>query len=206
VVARRHASRLPVSRGRLAGAGERGGEAEVQAARVITTLKYRFNAEGWIYDRPTHLFVVGAEGGESRQLTDGDFHDSEPAWSPDGKRLVFVSARHDGRDEDDARDVWVVDATGGDLQKLTDTGGPVALPAFSPDGRRVAYLGRRPVNEIGRNLRLYTVAVGGGAPACLTPALDRSCPANLDLIWSPDGEGVTFSIETAAISPLPCSR
>ena len=54
-------------------------------ARVITTLKYRFNAEGWIYDRPTHLFLVGAEGGEPRQLTDGDFHDSEPAWSPDGK-------------------------------------------------------------------------------------------------------------------------
>src|SRR5207302_428723 len=80
-------------------------------ARVITTLKCRFNAAGWIYDRPAHLCLVGAEGGEPRQLTDGDFHDSEPAWSPDGKRLVFVSARHDGRDEDDARDVWVVDPT-----------------------------------------------------------------------------------------------
>src|SRR5882724_9777170 len=164
-------------------------------ARVITTLKYRFNAEGWVYDRPTHLFVVGADGGEPRQLTDGDFHDSEHAWSPDGKRLVFASARHDARDEDDARDVWMVDAAGGDLQKLTDTGGPVALPAFSPDGRRVAYLGRRPLNEIGRNLRLYTMAVGGGVPACLTSDLDRSCPANIDLIWSSDGQWVTFSIE-----------
>jgi dipeptidyl aminopeptidase/acylaminoacyl peptidase len=164
-------------------------------ARVITTLKYRFNAEGWIYDRPTHLFVVGADGGAPRQLTDGDFHDSEAAWSPDGKRLVFASARHDGRDEDDARDVWVVDATGGDLQKLTETGGPVALPAFSTDGRRVAYLGRRPLNEIGRNLRLYTVPAAGGVPACLTPDLDRSCPANVHLMWSPDGEWVTFSIE-----------
>ena len=53
--------------------------------------------------------------------------------------------------------------------------GPAVLPAFSPDGRAVAYLGRRSVNEYGRNVRVFTVATGGGAPRCLTPGLDRSC-------------------------------
>src|SRR3989442_1393049 len=161
-----------------------------RVAFVVTTLSE---------DRDEYLssvWMVDTGGGEPRQFTNGPKRDTAPRWSPDGTRLAFPSARHDARDEDDARDVWMVDAAGGgDLQKLTDTGGPVALPAFSPDGRRVAYLGRRPLNEIGRNLRLYTVAVGGGVPACLTSDLDRSCPANIDLIWSSDGEWVTFSIE-----------
>ena len=52
--------------------------------RVITTLKYKANGEGFIYDRRPHLFVVAAEGGEPRQLTDGDFADADPTWSPDG--------------------------------------------------------------------------------------------------------------------------
>ena len=59
--------------------------------RVITTLKYKANGEGFIYDRRPHIFVISAMGGEPRQLTDGDFADSRPGlvprWSPPGIRL-----------------------------------------------------------------------------------------------------------------------
>ena len=59
---------------------------------------------GRIYhDRRPHLFVVSAEGGEpQQQLTDGEFADTHPAWSPDGTQLAFVSARHEDRDYDNA--------------------------------------------------------------------------------------------------------
>ncbi|HET6368629.1 MAG TPA: hypothetical protein VFG27_15440, partial [Pseudomonadales bacterium] len=51
-------------------------------ARIITTLKYRFNGEGWIHDRRPHVFTVSAAGGAPPvQLTDGDWGDAQPAWS-----------------------------------------------------------------------------------------------------------------------------
>src|SRR5262245_57680994 len=52
-------------------------------ARIITTLKYKYNGEGFTYDRRPHIFVLSADGGPPQQLTDGDFADVDPAWSPD---------------------------------------------------------------------------------------------------------------------------
>ena len=134
-------------------------------ARVITTMKYKFNGEGFIYDRRRHVFVVSADGcGEHRQLTDGDWDDGDPAWSPDGRSLIFASARHTDRDYDNAVDLWRVSVDGGQPTRLTDTAGPLSAPAFSPDGARLAYLGSRYLNEAGRNVRVFTLPTAGGEP------------------------------------------
>ena len=69
--------------------------------RVITTLKYRFNGEGFTYDRRPQLFTVAADGGEPGQVTEGDHDHADPAWSPDGARWPSPAARHDERDHDD---------------------------------------------------------------------------------------------------------
>ena len=53
------------------------------------------------------------------QLTDGDYEDQGPTWSPDGTRIAFSSARHDTWDIDLIRDVYVVDSGGGEPRRLT---------------------------------------------------------------------------------------
>ncbi len=166
--------------------------------REISTLKYKFNGEGFVYDRPPHVFVVAAAGGEMKQITDGDYVDGDPAWCPDGQLICFVSARHENRDYDNVADVWVVSAQGGEPRRVTDSAGPVALPAFSPDGGTVAYLGHRHPNEAGRNTRLFVVPRDGGPSTCLTPELDRTCPPFFDRVgplWAGDGQWLVFAVE-----------
>jgi dipeptidyl aminopeptidase/acylaminoacyl peptidase len=172
--------------------------ARSKPARVIDILKYKADGVGFVYDRPRHLFVVPADGGDVRQLTDGDFDDREPAWSPDGRWLVFASARHLARDTDNAADIWRLPVGGGEPQRLTATAGPAATPAVSPDGRTVVYLGHPYPRDVSRNARVYTVPADGGAPTCLTESLDRNCAPLLGGVpprWLGGSSTVLFAAE-----------
>ncbi len=74
-----------------------------QATQVDTTT----------WARNTDIWVVPAAGGAPRRITDDPKSDSRPRWSPDGRRLAFVSTRDGGAQ------VWVVDVAGGAPRKVT---------------------------------------------------------------------------------------
>ena len=165
-------------------------------ARAISVMKYKSNGEGMVYDRRSHLFLVPAAGGEARQITDGDWNDGSPSWSPDGSLIAFTSARHAERDENNAADIWLVSPEGGEPRRLTDSAGPLTAPAFAPDGRSIAYVGDRHLNEAARNQRLFVLPLAGGAPRCLTADLDRTIltGGGHQIAWSPDGAWLTFAV------------
>lgn len=167
-------------------------------ARVITTLKYRANGEGFTYDRRRHVFVVDVETEEVRQLTDGDWDDIQPAWSPDGNSIAFVSARHDDRDYDRATDLYRVGVAGGDPVLLTPGGASIALPAWAPDGRQIAYLGYADAEDAPRNSHLWVLAPdGSSAPRCLTEDYDRQLEVSETSapVWSTDGATIFSGVE-----------
>ena len=114
-----------------------------EAPRVIESVIYRQDGQGFTTPGNVQAFVVPAEGGTPRQVTSGPYdHGGTPAWTPDGAALVVSADRRDGADFDPGdSDLYRVDLATGALARLTDRVGPDGQPALSPDGRRLAYVG-----------------------------------------------------------------
>lgn len=75
----------------------------------------------------------GRAFGEPRQLTSGVKLDTNPAWAPDSKRLLFVSNR------EEKSQLWLIDTDGGEARKLTSMLNGVEEAAWSPDGQWIAF-------------------------------------------------------------------
>ena len=170
--------------------------------RRITRLFYKLDNEGWTADRPSHVFVVPADGSEEpTQLTSGEWQDSKPAWSPDGKRLAFVSGRHEDWDIVPAEDVYVIDAGGGEPSVLTGTDGLCGGPSWSPDGSRIAFLYTPGVFDDPRHGQVAVIPAAGGTQKLLSTALDRNCSSYPELrepVWN--GHDLLFVAEDSGNS------
>jgi dipeptidyl aminopeptidase/acylaminoacyl peptidase len=84
--------------------------------------------------RVTQIYLVSVDGGEPKQLTNAQQSSSGPRWSPDGKRLAFVSAR------DGVPQVWTIDVATNEQKKITNIPTGAGDPVWSPDGRMIAFV------------------------------------------------------------------
>ena len=86
-----------------------------------------------LFDLLGDLYTVSASGGDARRLTSGPAFDSQPVYSPDGRRIAWLS------DASGAESIWVADADGSEARRVSpDDGDPVLVsPEWSADGKTI---------------------------------------------------------------------
>lgn len=133
-----------------------------------------------IFDMMGDLYTMPAEGGKATQITRGLAFDQHPRYSPDGKKILFVS------DKSGAENLWYIDTEKKDTVQLTrDINQNFPSADWTPDGNYIVYSKGRRVNK------LYLIHKDGGSG---TQLIDE--PAQLKTIdpaVSPDGQHIYYS-------------
>ena len=147
----------------------------------------------------TEIWIGDAATGQSRQVTNARKSSMQPAWSPDGAWLAFVS------DRDGKRQLYRIALRGGEAERLTSTEDGVNAFAWSPSGKQVAFTMQDPVSEAmkerekrwgdvkledqdQRYTHLHLLDLGGTTTRQLTKG--SFVVGNFD--WSPDGRQIAF--------------
>ena len=129
-------------------------------ARLIQDTTESPDGKKLAFSAMTHLYTIDLPNGKPMQMTTGNAHAYQPAWSPDGQWIVYVSWTADGGQ------LWKIPAAGGTPQQLSKSLGVYSNPAWSQDGSRI-------------------VLLRGNAYDRDNSTFDGGQTGNADLIWIP---------------------
>jgi tricorn protease-like protein len=133
------------------------------------------------------IYVANVDGSALRRLTTAPELDDQPAWSPDGRRIVFRSRRAGDWD------IWIMNADGSGQMNLMDNQLPARgteqTPAWSPDGARIVY-----ASDIDSfsYAKLWTMRPDGSDKRRLLPSTTGTFEIDQEPSWSPGGTSVAF--------------
>jgi dipeptidyl aminopeptidase/acylaminoacyl peptidase len=169
--------------------------------KVVDTMVYRADGQGFLNTGYNHVFIVSAEGGTARQLTHGDFNHGGPlSFTPDSRRIVFAANRAaDWEHDPQESEVFALDIADGKLTQLTQRDGPDESPVVSPDGRRIAYLGFDDRLQGYQITQLHVMDADGRNSRVIAGNFDRSIE---DPRWSADSRGLYFSFDDRGVKKL----
>jgi dipeptidyl aminopeptidase/acylaminoacyl peptidase len=167
-----------------------------EPAAAYDRLVYRFNGAGYLKPGFKQIFVVPADGGAPRQVTNGNFPNGgeefgglrRASWTPDGKYLIVSVNRHPESDHEYLDDeVYEFSVADGSVRALTNRKGPDNSPAVSPNGKWIAYTGFDDRYQGHQTTKLYLMNRDGSGSRSLSDKLDRDIQSPE---WAPDNSGV----------------
>jgi len=129
----------------------------------------------WDAGKDYEIYTINPDGSGNTQLTHNNTDDIDPAYSPDGKKIVY--AGQDGPKGD--LEIYTINASGGDKVQVTHNDVDEEWPTYSPNGKRIAYT---PIEGVGG---IYSVKAGGGGKRLV--AKGGGAPS-----YSPDGKRIAY--------------
>jgi len=140
-------------------------------------------------DGNSEIYAVNADGTDPVRLTTNTAADEGPAWSPDGKRIAFVSNRDSGGEPLGGSNIYTMDADGSNVVRLT-FGSFNSGPSWSPDGRKIVFSGLRDGQH-----GIFVMSVDN--PTTITN-VGHARGYQSDPAWSPDGSRIAFTSDWRA--------
>ncbi len=183
--------------------------------RHYDRLFYKLDGEGFLPHERWHLWKFDIKTGKGTQLTDHPvWDDLDPAVSPDGKTIAFISNRTPDPDfEHTADSLYTLPIKGGEATLITGMKGNKSLPCFSPDGRWIALYGVDGDEDYSKNMGLLLISADGkGLLKNLTEPLDQqvACGAIGDMggaelhppLWTADSQRIIYPVKKHGASGL----
>lgn len=172
-----------------------------EGATVINYVQYKADGVFNILEEGfTHIYIVSADGGAPRKLTDGNYNHTSPSWAPDGETILFTADRSGNADLDpNNAQIYEMNVNSGELTAITDKRGPHNNPVVSPDGQYIAYTGYED-EFVGYQLTgLYIMNRDGSNIRKISEDLDVDVS---NLTWADDSHSLFFRFDEEGNSKL----
>lgn len=170
---------------------------------------YKLDGYGYLPHEREHIWIVDVRSGACKQITDDKIYDEkEPAYSPDGKWIAFLSNHSVEPDRDVERvDLFVMPSQGGTQKKIDAPSGDKVKLSFSPDGKWIAFVGQEGEHQDYKNYGLWVVPTNGAASAKnLTAKFDLNVsPSTINDMGEPEFISPTWSNDSKVIY-FQCAR
>tara|TARA_Y100000816_G_scaffold289062_1_gene274800 strand:- start:331 stop:2433 length:2103 start_codon:yes stop_codon:yes gene_type:complete len=161
---------------------------------TVTTTRYQYDGRGIVEPSYRHVFVVPADGGTARQLTNGNFnHYGSLAWSADSKDIFFSAHRSDDWELISGEtNLYKITVSNKKLEQITSMPGEERSPSISPNGEVIAFYvkERRPLAYTPS--RIAVMHLKSGNMQIISNDLDDDSD---NLFWSNDGESIYFAFD-----------